>query len=67
MLEKVFVVAGAAVAAAQNAFQSNITVQQDPGMLSEPLTTGPTPQLVHLYYDQWPTGKYKSSKLWGIN
>lgn len=35
----------------------NITVQQDPGMLTEPQTSGPTPELVHLYYDQWPTGR----------
>lgn len=25
-------------------------------MLAEPRTSGPTPELVHLYYDQWPTG-----------
>lgn len=34
----------------------NITIQKDPGMLTEPRTYGPTPELVHLYYDYWPTG-----------
>lgn len=34
----------------------NFTGQQDPGLLSDPQTSGPTPELVHLYYDEWPTG-----------
>lgn len=42
------------LAVAANA--QNITVQKDPGMLTEPRTYGPTPELVHLYYDYWPTG-----------
>lgn len=58
MLITVLVAALAAVSATQNVTQQNITVQKDPGLLSEPLTFGPTPELVHLYYDLWPTGKY---------
>ena len=56
MLTPTLVVALVATVAAQNATHHSITVQEDPGMLSEPLTFGPTPELVHLYYDQWPTG-----------
>lgn len=42
----------AALAAAQS-----VTIQDDPGLLTEPRTAGPEPELIHLYYDQWPTGK----------
>lgn len=57
LFNHILIAALAAGTTAQNATQRNITVQQDPGMLSEPLTSGPTPELIHLYYDQWPTGK----------
>lgn len=32
------------------------TVQQDPGVISDPGVAGPQLEIVHLYYDQWPTG-----------
>jgi len=31
--------------------------QQDPGILSDPGHTVRQAEIVHLYYDQWPTGK----------
>lgn len=31
-------------------------VQQDPGLIADPGIAGPQLELVHLYYDQWPTG-----------
>lgn len=32
------------------------TVQQDPGVISDPGKAGPQVEIVHLYYDEWPTG-----------
>lgn len=32
------------------------TVQQDPGVISDPGKAGPQLEIVHLYYDEWPTG-----------
>ncbi|KAE9982364.1 hypothetical protein BLS_006207 [Venturia inaequalis] len=47
-----------ALAALANA-QSNVQYlanQSDPGLLADPQRAGPTPELVHLFYDLWPTG-----------
>lgn len=48
-----------ALAALANA-QSNVQYlanQSDPGLLADPQRAGPTPELVHLFYDLWPTGE----------
>lgn len=39
--------------------QSNVPFvanQSDPGLLADTQRAGPTPELVHLFYDLWPTG-----------
>lgn len=33
-----------------------VAQQQDPGVVSDPGTYGPAVEIVHLYYDEWPTG-----------
>lgn len=30
--------------------------QSDTELLADPQKAGPTPELIHLYYDLWPTG-----------
>lgn len=32
-------------------------------LLSDPGTSGPQVEVVHLYYDEWPTGKHNSTAL----
>lgn len=32
--------------------------QQDPGLISDPGVAGPQVEIVHLYYDEWPTGSW---------
>lgn len=44
------------VVAALTAAAAAQTVQQDPGVIRDPGTYGPQVEIVHLYYDQWPTG-----------
>lgn len=34
-----------------------VAQQQDPGIISDPGHTVRQAEIVHLYYDQWPTGK----------
>ena len=51
MLSRLLVAAFTTLCLAQN-----ITAQQDPGLLADPGTAGPQAELVHLYYDEWPTG-----------
>jgi len=36
---------------------SALAQQQDPGVISDPGMYGPQVEIVHLYYDQWPTGR----------
>lgn len=47
-----------ALAAAAYAQEQTYTFenQTDPGLYRDPLTAGPSPELIHLYNDQWPTG-----------
>lgn len=42
--------------AALAALLLGVTAQNNSQLVSDPGTYGPTPELVHLYYDQWPTG-----------
>lgn len=46
----------AALASAQSNVQF-MANQSDPGLLADPQRAGPTPELIHLFYDLWPTGK----------
>jgi hypothetical protein len=51
-----------ALAAAASA-QFNFENQTDPGLFTDALTSGPSPELIHLYYDQWPTGMLSISHI----
>lgn len=47
-----------------------VSAQQSVQLLSDPGTSGPQLEIVHLYYDEWPTGTWLTSSylhLWLTN